>query len=154
MDENPNSPLHLPVNSQRLTLNAPHTAKNQNGSIQHTQCALYFNREIHVPRRIDDVDVMVLPQCVRCRRLDRNTTLSFQLHGIHSGAHVILSLYFVHLLDATGVKQNAFGQRGFTAVDMGRNSNISYFFQRSVFAKHRLAGEWLLDILEVMEQVN
>ena len=40
----------------------------------------YLDREIDVPGRVDDVDVMVTP-CAKCsRRLDRDTFLSLEVH--------------------------------------------------------------------------
>lgn len=50
----------------------------------------YLDREIHVPWRVDDVDVMVIPCTKSCRRLDRDALFSLEVHRVHLCAHPIL----------------------------------------------------------------
>ena len=51
--------LHLAVDGHRLRLHATDGAEHQNGAVEHAQAALHFDGEIDVPRRIDQVDLMV-----------------------------------------------------------------------------------------------
>lgn len=44
-------------------------------------------------RRVDDVDVGVFPHGVRGCRLNRDSALALQLHGIHDGADSILTFH-------------------------------------------------------------
>lgn len=39
-----------------LYLNTGDAAKNQDGCVEDTQCPFHFDREIDMPRRIDQVD--------------------------------------------------------------------------------------------------
>ena len=71
---------HLSVDSDRLTLHTAHTdtpnicrlspsthwipdapADDEDGTVQHTQRTFDFDREIHMPWCIDDIDIHVLP---------------------------------------------------------------------------------------------
>lgn len=144
----PHIPFHLSIDGQRLALHASHTAQDQNGAIQHSQSALHLHSEIHMTGRIDNVDIVALPHRVGGSRLDRNPALSLQLHRIHGGSHIVLSLDFVHLFDATGVEQDALGQRRLPAVDMRRNTNVPDPLQLRVLGKSRVARERLFSILK------
>lgn len=140
-------PFHLPINGQRLTLYAADTAQDQNGTVQNTQRAFHFHCEIHMSGRIDDVDVVILPHRIGRRRLNRNPTLSFQLHRIHGGSHVVLALDFVHLLNAARIEQDALCQRRLATVDVGRNTDVSDSLQLGMLGKGGVARKWLFGIL-------
>lgn len=43
--------------------------------------------------RVNDVDVMVVPDGVGSSRLDGDASLSLQLHGVHGGSDPVLSLH-------------------------------------------------------------
>jgi len=116
--------LHLPVDSQGLTLHSAHGAQNQNGTIQNSKGALHFHREIHVTWGVDNIDVGVLPQGICSCRLDGDPPLSLQLHAIHGGPHIILSPNFVHFRNSSGVKENSLRQRRLATVYMRRDSYI------------------------------
>ena len=100
---------HLAVYGHRLRLHAGHTAEHQHGAIEHAKSAFDLDREVHVPRRIDDVDVVIRPDGVRRGRLDRDAALPFQLHGVHRRADGILALDLVHRMNASGVEEDPLG---------------------------------------------
>ena len=79
--------------------------------------------------RIDDIDVVVVPNGVGRGRLDRDPPLALQLHGIHGGTDVILALDLVHRVNAARVIENPLGERGLSRVDMGTDADISNLVQ-------------------------
>ena len=48
----------LPPDRFRLRLHAAHGTQHRDGTVQHTKAALDFDREVDVPRRIDDIDLV------------------------------------------------------------------------------------------------
>jgi hypothetical protein len=61
--------------------------------------------------RTDNVNVRIVPSTKGGRRLNRNTLFSFQVHGIHLGAHAVFAPDIVNGVDPTRVVQDAFRQR-------------------------------------------
>ena len=45
---------------------------------------VYLNCEINVTWCVNNVDIVVIPHCVGGGRLDGDTSLALQLHGVHS----------------------------------------------------------------------
>src|SRR5690606_32807643 len=93
------------------------------------EAALDLDGEIDVARGIDDVDVVLLPLAVSGRARDGDTALALELHRVHLGANPVLTLHIVNRVNAVGVEQDAFGERGLAAVDMSGNPDISYFVE-------------------------
>ena len=82
-----------------------------------------------MPRRVDDVDLMVQPLAERRRRGDGYAALLFQLHRVHGGADAVLALYVVNGMDPLRIKKNPLGQSGLPRVDMGADADIPDIFQ-------------------------
>jgi len=79
-----------------LRLYAVYRAKQRNGTIENTQATLHFDREIDVPRRVDDIDTVLgkgtihpLPEAGGGSRRDRDAALLFLLHPVHDGSAVV-----------------------------------------------------------------
>jgi hypothetical protein len=94
-----------------------------------------------VARGINDVDAMLgvilrhaRPEAGRRRRRNRNAALLFLLHPVHGGRAI---MHFTDFVIHTGVEQDAFGGRGFTCVDVRRNTDVAIAFNRG-FACHDL----------------
>jgi hypothetical protein len=85
----------------------------------------HLDGEVHVAGRVNDVDVVAAPVDVGGGRLDGDAPLPLQLHGVHGGAHVVLALDLVHLVDAARVVQDALGQCGLARVDVGGDADVS-----------------------------
>ena len=57
-------PVHLPVDSQRLTLDATHSTEDENSSVEYPESPLHLNGEVDMAWSVYDVDVCVLPRRV------------------------------------------------------------------------------------------
>ena len=60
--------VHLAVDRQRLGLHAAHRAEHQHGPVQHAEATFHLDRKIHVARRVDQVDRVVVPLDLWWRR--------------------------------------------------------------------------------------
>ena len=130
-------PLHLAVDRHRLRLHATHRAEHQNRAVEHAQAAFHFDREVHVPRRIDQVNRIAFPLEAGRGAGDRDAALFFELHEVHRGA-VAAAADVLNFVDTAGVKQDPLAQGRFARVDVGRDADVSKFFevrlhQRSVW---------------------
>jgi hypothetical protein len=116
---------HLPVDRHGLGLNAGHTAQHQDGAVEHAQGALHLDGEVHVPGRVDDVDVVVVPAGVGGRGGDRDPPLLLQLHVVHGRPRPLLAAHLLDPVDAIGVEEDPLGQGGLPRVDVGGNPDVS-----------------------------
>ena len=111
----------------RLRLHARHGVEHRHRAVQHAQAALHFGREIHVARRIDNVDGDVAPLAGGGGRRDGDAALLLLLHPVHDGRA------FMHLADlvgAAGVIEDALGSGGFTGIDVGHDADVPHFLDR------------------------
>src|SRR5580704_14990382 len=120
--------VHLAPYRFRLRLHARHRAVDGDGRIEHAQAALDFDGEVHVPRRIDDVDAMLgkalvhsLPEASGRRGGDGDAALLFLLHVIHHGRAVV---HLADLVRDAGVKQNTLGRGGLARINMRRDTDV------------------------------
>jgi hypothetical protein len=72
--------------------------------------------------RTDNVNVRIVPSTKGGRRLNRNTLFSFQVHGIHLGAHAVFAPDIVNGVDPTRVVQDALRQRRLPTVVVVNNN--------------------------------
>ena len=113
----------------RLGLHAAHRIENRHHTVEHPEGALHFNGEIHVPRRVDDVDAMVLPVAGGGSAGDGDAAFLFLGHPVHRGLAVV---HFAQAVRYPGVKEDALRGGGFTGVDVGHKPNIPYPVQRGL----------------------
>jgi len=111
----------------RLRFYAAFSGEDSNSAVEYAQGAFNFNREVNVPRGIDDVDAVVFPMGCRSSRRDRNAAFLFLSHPVHGSSAV---MNFTDFMNSAGIEQNTFGCRGFTSIDVSHDANISRFFQR------------------------
>ena len=104
-----------------LGLNAADAAEDRHGAVQHPQRALDLGREIHVARRIDDVDLVVPPGAEGGCGHDGDAALALLLHVVHLGGAVVHVAGTVH---TTGIIQDPLSRRRFTGVDMSHDPDI------------------------------
>ena len=131
----------LAPDSFGLRLHPGNPAKHGDGAVEHAKRAFHLGGEIHVARRVDDVDphvdAVVKLENIRLHllqpctggsgRSDGDTTLAFLLHPIgHRGALVHLADF----VDHAGVKKNALGQGGFAGVDVRADANVACPLER------------------------
>ena len=123
--------FHLLIHRDGLRLNPPDRTQHQNGAIQNAQRSFHLYGEIHMPRCVDNIDLVVSPFAESCGRGDGDTALSFQLHRVHGGADAVFSLDVMDGMDAFGVVKDSFGQGGFSGIDVGADADVSDFLDIS-----------------------
>ena len=112
----------------RLTLRlyATYCTEGSDGTIEDTERTLYFDREVYVPRSVDQVDLVlrtsVVPESRRSSRGDRDTTLLLLLHPVHGSTPIV---YFTDLMRQTGVEEDTFGRSGLPGIDVSHDADIS-----------------------------
>ena len=118
----------------RLRLNAADGAKDDHGPIEDAKAPFHFDGKIHVPGRVNDMNLVVQPGAGGHRRRDRDPPLLLLRHPVHHGFAV---MDLSHLVGLAGVKQDPFGDGGLTRIDVGNDSNISgsgqFRFRRHLF---------------------
>ncbi len=81
-----------------------------------------------MPRRVDDVDPMVIPKTRRRRRRNGNAALLLLHHPVHRGRAVV---NFTNTVRFSRVIQYPLCGGGFTCINMCNNANITRLFQRN-----------------------
>src|SRR4051812_34958646 len=117
-------PLHLAIDGNRLRLHAANGAQHQDRPVEDAQAALHFDREVDVPRRINQIDNVVVPLERRGGTGDRDAALFFELHVVHGGA-VAAAADVLNFVDPARVIENPLAQGGLTRVDVGRDTDVS-----------------------------
>ena len=120
-------PVGLPPHRFRLGFDAGDRIEDGHSAVEYSKRPLDFDGEVDVARRVDDVDPMLVPLAGRGGRGDGDAALLFLLHPVHDGTAFV---DFAELVGATGVIQNAFGQRRFTRVDVGHDPDVAGTAQR------------------------
>ena len=128
---------HVVVVSQapvrlRLRLHARHAVEHHDRAVEHAQRTVHFDREVHVPGGVDDVDLLLAPERRHGRRLNRDAALLFLLHVVSRRRRLqILGVMDVddRVLAARVVK-DAFGGRGLTGIDVRDDSDVSNVSKR------------------------
>jgi hypothetical protein len=128
--------LHLPIDGDRLRLDARDTAQHEDGAIEHAQRALHLDRKVDVPRRVDDVDLVVAPVAVRRRRLNGDALFAFEGHRVHLRADAVFAAHLVDLTDASGEVKDALGERRLARVNVCGDANVAQLLH-AVHAGHR-----------------
>ena len=123
--------LRLSPNGLGLRLHAADGTEEGNGPVEDAQAALHFGSEVHVPRRVDDVDPMVAPVGRRGSRGDGDPALLLLDHPVHRRPAV------VHLADPValpGEEQDPLGDRRLPCINVGHHAHVSYSFNRRCLA--------------------
>ena len=112
----------LAPNGLRLRLDACHGIEDGHGAVEHPEGAFDLHREVHVTRRVDDVDPVALPRACGGRRRDRDAALALLDHPVHlRGALVDLA----DLVGLAGVIQDALGRGGLPRVDVRHDPDVA-----------------------------
>src|SRR5690606_11548245 len=113
--------VRLPPDGLGLRLYAADRAEYGDRAVEHTQAPLDLDREVDVPRRVDDVDPVLgtalvhpLPEAGRRGRRDRDAALLLLLHPVHDGGAV---MRLAELVGYTGVEQDALRRRRLAGID-------------------------------------
>src|ERR1700728_1423209 len=118
--------VRLPPDRLRLRLHARHRVKHRHRAVQHPQRPLHFHREIHVARRIDNVDAVILveplPRSRRRRGRNRNAALALLLHPVHHGRAFV---HFADLVSHTRVEKDALGAGRLPRIDVRHDPDVA-----------------------------
>ena len=105
-----------------LRLDAAHAAEQRDGAVQHAKAALDLHGEVHVPGRVDDVDLRVAPRHGGRGRGDGDAALLFLRHPVHHGRALV---DLAHLVRLPCVIQDALGGRGLAGIDVGHDADVA-----------------------------
>src|SRR5262249_9156848 len=112
----------LPPDRLRLRLDAADAAEDDDPALQHAERALDLDREVDVPRRVDDVDAVVAPEAGGGGRGDRDATLLLLDHPVHDGGALV---HFADLVADARVVEDALGGRGLAGIDVGHDADVA-----------------------------
>ena len=107
-----------------LGLHPTRSTKNPNAPIKHLERTINLNGEVHVPRSINDVKLMVVPETGGGRRLNRDPPLLFLLHEIRGGGTIV---HLPDLVDLPRELENALRGSRLSRIDVRKNAYISVF---------------------------
>ncbi len=116
----------LPVDGDRLGLDAADRAENEDGRVEDPQGALDLDGEIDVTRRVDDIDGVVGPLDVGRGRGDGDAALPLEVHGVHGRADAVLALDLVDLVDLLAIEEDPLRQRRLARVDVGADADVAH----------------------------
>ena len=105
-----------------LRLNPARPTKDSDTTIQHLERTIDFDREVHVPGRIDNVQAVILPETARRSGLNRNATLALLIHEVSGGFAFVHLTHFVNL---AGQAKDAFGGGRFAGIHMGEDTDVA-----------------------------
>ena len=77
-----------------------------------------------MPRRVDNVDSMIIPESCSCRRGDGDSPLLLLLHPVHGGGPFV---NFTHTVDSSRIVEDTLGGGGLPCINVSKDANISDF---------------------------
>ncbi len=110
-----------------LRLDAADRAEEGDGAVEHAEAALDLDGEVHVPGRVDDVDLRVAPEDGGRRRGDGDAALLLLLHPVH---HRRALVHLTDLVGLAGVVEDALGRRRLARVDVGHDADVARSVER------------------------
>jgi len=118
--------VRLAPDRLRLRLDPRDRVEDDDAAVENTEAPFHLDREIDMPRRVDDVDRVVLPRAGCRGGGDRNSALSLLFHPVH---HRSSLMDLTDFIGPAGVEQNSLRNRRLSRVDMGNNANIADMFE-------------------------
>ena len=126
----------------RLRLDTGDRVEQRHGAVEHAQRALDFDREVHVPRRIDDVDpilgtrrasrrmalAVTAPEARGRSGRDRDAALLLLLHPVHGGGAI---MDLADLVALPGIEEDALGRRRLPGIDVRHDADVAVVLERS-----------------------
>jgi hypothetical protein len=116
-----------------LRLYTGDSVEYDDGAVQHAQAAVHFDGEIDVARGVDQVDLLLAPECGHRGALNRDTTLLLLLQVVSGGGglQVLGVVNIDNRVLAPRVIQDALGRRGLAGVDVSDDADIADIGERS-----------------------
>jgi hypothetical protein len=111
----------------RLRLHTGDAVEHDDSAVEHAQRAIHFDREVHVPWGVDDVDFLLAPERRHGGRLNRDAALLFLLHvvGRRRGLQVLRLVDVDDGVLAPRVIKDALGSGGLSGIDVGNDADIA-----------------------------
>ena len=110
----------------RLGLNAIGGRICSDGSIEHTQRTFHLGSEVHVPRGVDQIDLigiaLVVPVAGGCSRRNRNTSFLLLGHPVHGGGTI---MHLTNLVSLARIEQNTLRSCCLTGIDVRHDTDIT-----------------------------
>ncbi len=114
--------VRLPPDRLRLGLDAGDGVEDDHAAVEDAQAALHLDGEVHVARRVDDVDLMVEPFAGGSGGGYGDAALALLGHPVHYRRALV---HLAHLVGAAGVKEDALSDRSLAGVNMGNDAYVA-----------------------------
>jgi hypothetical protein len=105
-----------------LWFDTSHGIENDYASVQDPQTALDLCREIDVAWRIDNVDLIVVPETTDCSSRDGNATFTFLLHPVRDSGPIVDTAYAIR---TARVEEDTLRRRGLACIDVRDDAYVS-----------------------------
>src|SRR5690606_27241015 len=146
----------LTPNGFGLRLYAGAAAQNNNGAVEYTQAALYFDGEVNVARGVDEVDAMLVELLVHAAPEagggsggNRDATLLLLLHPVHGGSAF---MHFAQLVVDARVEQDALGSSRLARVHVRADTNVAVSLDRGLSGHSNALGRVLSELETVVRE--
>ncbi len=106
----------------RLRLHAARATENADTAVKNLERTVDFDREVHVSRRVDDVEAMLVPLAAGRGGLDRNAALLLLVHEVGRRFAVV---DFARTMNFPRELQDALGRGRLARVDVGKYADVS-----------------------------
>ena len=124
-----------------LGLDAGDAVEHGDGAVEDAQRPLDLDREVDVAGRVDDVDLVVVPEAGRGGRRDGDAALLLLDHPVHGGGALV---DLTDLVGAAGVVEDALGRGGLARVDVGHDADVAGPLERLGALSHLFVlARWL-----------
>ena len=104
---------------ERLGLDPLRRVDDEQRAFAGLQRARHLVREVHVPGRVDQVQLVALPEHAHCLRLDRDPALALELHRVEQ------LLLHVPVRDRVCDLEDAIGERRLAMVDVRDDREVA-----------------------------
>jgi hypothetical protein len=114
--------VRLPPDGLGLGLHAAHRAEDGDSAVQHAHRAFHLDGEVHMSRRVDDIDAMVVPETGSGGGGDGDAAFLLLFHPVHRGGAFV---YLADPMDSPCIVQDSLGRGRFARVDMRGDADIA-----------------------------
>ena len=101
-------------------------AEHHHGTVEHSQAAFHLGREIDVPRRVEQVDVVAVPVEGHAGRVDGDPAFLLFLVAVGLGRPLI---HPPHAMLRTAEKQHLLSDGRLARIDVGNDADVTNIFQ-------------------------
>ena len=112
----------LTPHSFRLRFDSTHRTEHTDSTIEDSERPLHLSCEVHVTRRVDNINLVVLPETGGRRGRNGNPALLLLLHPVHSGGSL---MNLTELMTAAGIIENPLRRGGFSGINMRDDPDIT-----------------------------